>query len=175
MAATRRAGTGDAPAIAAVHVKSWQAAYRGLMPDEYLDGLDVGERTERWRRILSSGDGAVVVADDRAGRIVGFCSVMPSRDADASPTTGEIAAIYVDPEHSRRGLGTALLADAFEHAASRGFTTLTLWVLDGNHRAQRFYESRGFSRDGAAKVEDRWGQVALREIRYRCPTAVRAT
>jgi hypothetical protein len=32
----RRAGAEDAMRIAIVHVRSWQAAYRGLMPQGYL-------------------------------------------------------------------------------------------------------------------------------------------
>ncbi len=42
----RKAGAGDAAAIAVVHVLSWQAAYEGLVPQDYLDGLDPARRRE---------------------------------------------------------------------------------------------------------------------------------
>ncbi|MEU6929538.1 hypothetical protein AB0A05_10295 [Streptomyces sp. NPDC046374] len=42
----REAAPSDAAAVAAVHIRSWRAAYRGLVPDAYLDSLDVGERTD---------------------------------------------------------------------------------------------------------------------------------
>ncbi|MFD0586338.1 hypothetical protein [Dactylosporangium darangshiense] len=48
----RRADVGDAAAIAHVHVQSWQSAYRGLITQDYLDGLDVGLRRQGWERIL---------------------------------------------------------------------------------------------------------------------------
>jgi len=35
----RYATVGDAPALGRVHVRAWLAAYRGQMPDDYLDGL----------------------------------------------------------------------------------------------------------------------------------------
>lgn len=43
----------DANAVATVHVRSWQSAYRGLIPDAYLDALSVERRTAVWRRILT--------------------------------------------------------------------------------------------------------------------------
>jgi hypothetical protein len=44
----------DAPAIAAVHVATWRDAYAGLLPDDFLDGLDVDQRAERWRGRLAA-------------------------------------------------------------------------------------------------------------------------
>jgi hypothetical protein len=52
----RPARPGDAEAIAHVHVETWQAAYRGLVPDEHLDSLDVDARAERWLRLLSEDE-----------------------------------------------------------------------------------------------------------------------
>jgi hypothetical protein len=49
----RKAGVGDAIAIAVVHVLSWQAAYEGLVPQDYLDGLDLARRRELWDTVLA--------------------------------------------------------------------------------------------------------------------------
>src|SRR5579884_2905281 len=107
----RRATVEDAAAIAEVHIRSWQWAYRGLLPDEYLDALDetLGQRQDTWRRVLAdqtSTSHTWVV--EQAGRVVGFASAGPSRDDDAMPETGEIAAIYLLQEVAGRGLGRAL-------------------------------------------------------------------
>jgi hypothetical protein len=100
----RSAGTADAHAIAEVHVRTWQVAYRGQVPDDYLDGLSVDERAERWGQALAEleAPAAVLVAED-GGAIVGFASIMASRDEDAEPETGELAAIYLSPGHWARG------------------------------------------------------------------------
>jgi len=46
----RRAEPRDAPAVARVHVASWRQAYRGLLPQEYLDSLSVEARTTTWAK-----------------------------------------------------------------------------------------------------------------------------
>ena len=57
MAVVRRATQGDATALAQVHVAAWQAAYRGVMTDAFLDGLDVRQWAERWRQTLGGTRG----------------------------------------------------------------------------------------------------------------------
>ena len=44
----RRAETADAMAVARVHVRSWQAAYRKLMPDDFLHQLRPEDRAKRY-------------------------------------------------------------------------------------------------------------------------------
>ena len=44
----REARRGDEMAVAELHVRSWQEAYRELMPAEFLAALDPGERAGRY-------------------------------------------------------------------------------------------------------------------------------
>jgi hypothetical protein len=55
---------------------------------------------------------------------------------------------------------------ALQGLAGAGFTAATLWVLESNARARRFYEACGWSADGTAKVDDSRG-FPLSEVRYR--------
>jgi hypothetical protein len=48
----REASIEDAAAIADLHVRSWQAAYRGIVPDVILDGLSVEARRNFWTRTI---------------------------------------------------------------------------------------------------------------------------
>lgn len=50
----RPATVDDAPAIAAIHVRSWQRAYADLLPADFLAGLDVEQRVAYWRRDLAA-------------------------------------------------------------------------------------------------------------------------
>lgn len=109
MRAVRNANVADCAAIAVVHVRAWQAAYRGHMPDEFLDRLNVGERTEMWRKLSVKPGRVLLVMDDLDGSISGFCDVIPSRDADAKSTTAEISAIYVSPEKWGQGIGARII------------------------------------------------------------------
>jgi ribosomal protein S18 acetylase RimI-like enzyme len=161
----RLAVQSDVDAIARVHVTTWQSAYRGHMPDAHLDSLDPSRRAAMWSKALQQPATVVLVAI-AGDRLVGFCSLMPSRDEDATTAIAEIVAIYVDPTFSRSGFGSSLVKGVVEAARSRSFTELTLWVLTDNAPARHFYEARGFNTDGRTKTEERWG-FPLHETRYR--------
>lgn len=169
----RQATTEDAVRIAEIHVLGWQGGYRGLMPQAYLDGLDPrGARLERWTRSLQTADwtreGTLVVAG-ADGELDGFAGFGPTRDSDDDAgRVGEIRAIYLKPDSWGHGLGRALMDATLRRLADLGYTEVTLWVLDTNVRAQRFYDAAGFSPDGAAKVDESL-DFPLRELRYRRP------
>lgn len=159
----------DALAIGLVHVRSWQAAYRGRFPQDYLDALDADRRGEGWRRYLEAGppEGEALLVVDLDDRVVGFANVGPSRDDDAGGG-GELRAIYLLPERWGLGDGRALLAAATRALHAHGFGHATLWVLDGNERARRFYETAGWAPDGATKRDVSFG-FPIAEVRYHRP------
>ena len=162
----RLAKSTDAGAIAEIHVTTWQAAYRGQIPDSVLDVLDISTRAAFWREALSVPHNIFVV--ELSSVTVGFCSLSPSRDDDADKATvAEIAALYVSSRHWRCGIGRQLCSFAFEAALGVGFRSITLWVLSTNSHAISFYESLHFRRDGSAKSEQTPDGVTLRELRMR--------
>ena len=153
----------DADAIAAVHVASWRTAYRGIVPDRVLDGLDVGRRAEGWRRGLrDSPDGDLVAVALIDGRLCGFVRAGP-REGDE--TTGEIHAIYVDPQTWGQGLGGALLDFAERDLVNRGLSNGMLWAFAANDRARRWYERKGWRHDGTETTMDFDG-TPVPEVRY---------
>lgn len=155
----------DVSEIAQVHVRSWQIAYRGQVPDAFLEALDASQRAVWWAQVVVDPKVSVLV-DVPADSIIGFCSFLPCRDDDAAPRTCEIATLYVDPSHWRSGSGAALVEQVVDVARGRGFLTLSLWVLATNGPARTFYEARGFVADGHCRTDSRLG-VALHEVRYR--------
>jgi ribosomal protein S18 acetylase RimI-like enzyme len=157
----------DAGPLAAVHVRSWQQAYRGLMPEEYLDGLSVEDRTEMWMGWLQRPPrprSRRLVAEDH-GDVVGFIVVGPA-GGDDQTDTGEVFSLNVDPASWRRGIGRALLEAGVETLRDFGFREAVLWVHPGNDRARRFYEAAGWQDDHAERRQDILG-VEISEIRYR--------
>lgn len=162
----RTATIADAPAIAAAHVASWERAYRGQLPDELLDRLDVGRRAEVWERLLGEEGRRTLVAVDDDGAVTGFVHVHAARDDDTALDTGEVAAIYAVPGVWSTGVGRELMAAGVRALAEDGFTDAVLWVLEGNQRARRFYELAGWMPDGATK-DDVIGGAPVREVRYR--------
>src|SRR5580698_5346351 len=136
----------DAIAVARVHVRSWQAAYRKLLPDDYLDQLRPEDRAQKYDfATLDPANPRTIVAADK-GLINGFVSTAPSRDPDL-PGHGELCALYVDPVYGGRGVGVALVSAARANLLALGFRNAFLWVLAGNVRAERFYRIDQWSPD----------------------------
>ena len=95
----------DARGIAEAHVRSWQAAYAGIVPDEDLAQLSVDQREQFWAQILSKGLRATIVLMNR-DLVVGWSGFGPARDEDCDPIlVAELYGIYLLPEYWRRSIG----------------------------------------------------------------------
>lgn len=159
------AAADDLAVIAAIHVAAWRSAYRGLLPEAHLDGLDVGERLDRWRRIFAAIEetaGGLLVARGADG-VVGFLSFGSSRDP-RWPDRGEIYAVYLDDRHRRRGIGRALFEAASAMLASRGSGDLFLWVLETNAAAIGAYRRWGGRPEPSIRTTARIGDAEFAEI-----------
>lgn len=157
----------DTDAVGEVHVRAWQAAYRGAMPDDFLDGLRPDDRAAMWRRWIldeSPGQRDVVEVD---GRVVGFATFGAETDGDEEPPRGELYAINLHPDYWRQGLGRQLIGHVTDELVRLGFRRAVLWVEATNDRARRFYESEGWSYDpGSDRVDTALG-ATVDEVRYR--------
>lgn len=167
----RAATADDARAIAEIHVAGWRWAYRGLVPDGLLDSLSVERREEMWRSGLARElAGWALFVAEREGEVLGFIGCGPCGDDDADENTGEVYAIYLQPDVQGTGVGRELFARAVDHLRDFGFHHSTLWVLANNVRTRRFYEIAGWRPDGSEKAQD-WDGHQLHEVRYRIDLA----
>ncbi len=161
----RRAIPSDCYDLAALHVLTWQQAYAGLMPETFLDGLDLelDTRAEQWRQAIALS--AVLVSLDYDDDVlVGFAAYGKCRDSDAEPSWGELGALYYLQSYWGTGRAQTLYSEALDHLTADGNSTATLWVLDGNSRAIAFYQKHGFRFDGQEKSEIKPG-FTIRELR----------
>jgi GNAT superfamily N-acetyltransferase len=130
MATIRPALPNNAGQITGIRVRTWQATYRGDLPDAFLDSLDASRREEMWRHAIDHGSPvtATFVAEDANGnangddtvRISGFCHAGPARDV-VDQTVREIYALYVDPTTQDHGVGTALMGATTVWMRSTGY------------------------------------------------------
>lgn len=163
----RRPVVEDADAVASLHVRSWRAAYAGIVPQHVLDGLDVASRAEGLRERLRTGTSAAGYVACHDDVVVGFCWFGPHRDDEHRATVpgvgwGEVYAIYVDPDAWGGGTGRALMDAALADLAP---APVAVWVLTENHAARAFYERYGFRPDGATQVFAE-GRLDIPETRY---------
>ena len=179
----RPAAPNDAQAVARIRVLGWRFAYQGLVPQGYLDSLNVAEDTERMCGYLSqlpqnlppnnlaSVQGS---SDDekrsfmlaaRGDAVLGFCCFSATPDKiDRAETAipgetinGRLHSLYIDPDTLGQGVGHALMSHALSTFAAWGCERANLWVLEGNSRAISFYERQGWHRTGATKVDRSFG------------------
>ncbi len=143
----------DLAAAAQVCVDSWQHAYRGIVPQRYLDKLS----PQSWISVLKADPAGCLIAL-LDGKIVGTGYVTFARD-EARPDYGEIVSLYLLPEAMGKGIGRQLWQAAAEHCRRQGLTGLCLWTLTANTSACRFYERMGMTPSGRTRDEAIGGEM----------------
>lgn len=148
----RLAVPADALDMAEIHMRSWEVAYKDIIPMDYIREKNA-TRSALWQRIVTDKNTSKYVI--RIGeKTVGFMDIAPSRDDDANDNIYELHGIYLHPDYYRQGIGTQAIQVAFDKAHSIGKTVMTLWVFAENSSSIRFYEKCGFAADGNAKMLD---------------------
>ena len=179
----RPAAPNDAQAVARIRVLGWRFAYQGLVPQGYLDSLNIAEDTERMHGYLSQlpqnlppnnltsvqglNDGEkrsfmLAVRDDV---VLGFCRFSaapnnadrPERATPGGEMVGRLHSLYIDPDALGQGIGHALMNHALSTFTAWGCERATLWILEGNSRAVSFYERQGWQLTGDTKVDCSFG------------------
>jgi GNAT superfamily N-acetyltransferase len=163
---TRAARPEDADEVGRIQVRTWRAAYTGLLPDSTLDAMDPLVQGAAWSRVTRPTSATRLLVAERGDRIVGFAAFGPHRERDLDATAGELYAIYVEPESWSTGAGHALMVAAVQGLRDGGWSRAILNVLEGNDRARRFYEREGWLFDRPTSPFDADGQH-VPEVRYR--------
>ncbi len=149
----------EADDISLIYVLSWKAAYKGIVPQTYLDQLS----QQRWSSLLAENPSKSFVLLDN-GQYIGTSTVSPARDEEMAGW-GEIISIYLLPQHFGKGYGKILLNFCINELKNAGFSCIYLWTHEKNNRARAFYEKSGFSHDGQ-KITCDIGGENLTEMRY---------
>ncbi|MBO7698435.1 MAG: GNAT family N-acetyltransferase [Erysipelotrichaceae bacterium] len=149
----------DRYAISRIYEEGWKHAYKGIIPDDYLNRIKPGQWAnnldiEGWHNLVCIENDSYIATS----------TFSRSRD-DSYPDWGEIISIYVLPEYIGKGYGNKLLKTALDELKKMGFNDVFLWVLEENHQARSFYEKNGFMPNGDRSVI-KLGGKELTEVRY---------
>lgn len=146
----RYADINDAEELGKIHSSSWKIAYKGIVPNEILENITVEKRQKYFEKALTEGweEDAIAFKDNEA---VGFICIGKCRDTDKPETYGEIWGIYLLPEYWKMGMGSELINWGLNKLNERNYNKVTLWVLEENINARKFYERIGFKHDGTVK------------------------
>lgn len=163
-ALTLRAATlADAALIASIHSTSWQATYRGLLPDGFLDGEVSQERAAYWEARLGApgGERRIIQIAELEGEPIGFVCVEHQPESAWGVLLDNLHAL---PGYQGIGVGKLLMRAAEDWARKLGEAQLYLYVLEGNTPAIGFYERQGWRFVGAEP--DHMGGVDITALRY---------
>ncbi|HJU80716.1 MAG TPA: GNAT family N-acetyltransferase [Acidimicrobiia bacterium] len=162
MATVRPAALADAERIGEIHIRSWQEAYLGILPEAFLASLSVEARVAFWRSDLAAmGEGDLALVIENGSSVNGFARLATSADRNH----GEVQAIYLDPVHWRKGWGRTLMVAAEDSLSGLGWSEAILWVLEKNLPARRFYEALGWQSEPRRALLN-IGGADVQEIRY---------
>ncbi len=161
----RTATLDDVEAFEAVRISTWKACFRGIVSDEFLDGLRLPRhRIQRCRDVIEDSEGSAVFVACAGDRFIGMGMAEQVSDASLESHIGEVRALYVHPDWQGRGVGRALLGALTMALRDRGYRAAVLWTLRDLTSTRRFYEATGWTFDGAEDTHDWHGLVHL--VRY---------
>jgi len=171
----------DLDGLTEAHVEGGRVAYRGIYPDELLDGPSRrADRHQFWTETLDRIEtGSIdafemlLVSKDRHG-VAGMMHTKSARVEDAPSTWAAVSHLYVHPRAWRQGHGTALLRAAVGRLRDVGAEGILLWAVEDNLDAHRFYESRGWHIEPGHR-RPLWGVPDVHEIQFKLEDLTSAT
>jgi GNAT superfamily N-acetyltransferase len=155
----RDAVAGDIPALAELHVTTWNATYNTT------NGPTIATRTWQWNQVFAKEDRRdfVLVLEDRSGRLIGFAWGKP----DIGEFEGQLSKIYLRWEYHGLGLGRRMMEETARRFLDRGIHSFILFAELSNPTLG-FYDRMG----GERLLDDRGqfhGAYAWRDVRTLIP------
>ncbi len=139
------AGMADMEDMVKIHCAAWRQAYEGIISDDFIERKNRSRR-DKWQNILKGENKKHYLVKEN-GKAVGMVSIDLPR-GEAEPGVYEVFGLYILPEYSRMGYGSAIMTWVENTIRTMGYEKISLWVLEPNLPARRFYEKLGFSPDG---------------------------
>jgi GNAT superfamily N-acetyltransferase len=162
----RQATSDDVPALARLHVQTFNETHRGGRPG----GPSCELRERQWRESFSVADGSrfCFVVEDDAGELIAFAKGTP-HDGGVPGYAGELNKIYALQRVQRQGVGRLLLCNVARQFLTQGVTSMLLFG-DAANPSNGFYEAFGAERlySEAGEFHGGYGWRDLRELVARC-------
>ena len=156
----REATLQDSEPIAQLHARSWQAHYRGILREEFLNSQVQENRLQLWQsRLENPQPSQYVLVARQEDKLCGFACVYFNED----PVWGSLLDnLHVSVDYKRQGLGTHLLKAAASWAYRQDpAIPFYLWVYAQNESARKFYERLGGVNSQTQVVDNPGGGQAV--------------
>jgi GNAT superfamily N-acetyltransferase len=137
----------DVPAVMDLLMSSF-AGYSEFAPPGWVPPTPADEDPEMIGKSFDNPEVWYVVAEDGAGHAgqCGFCQAYTEARFRGEPIEGmaHFWQLFIRPDMWGTGLAGELHAAALDEIRARGFARARLWTPEGQARARRFYERRGW-------------------------------
>jgi ribosomal protein S18 acetylase RimI-like enzyme len=150
----RKAQLSDLQEIALIHVKSWKSAFKGLMPERYINSYTLEDRNAEWLNVLGSGSESVIIVEDN-NKLVGFLSYTENVDFLY------LSKLYLCPSIYGQGVGGLLMKQMENESLAASIDLIRLYVLDNNQSAINFYLKQGFEFGDGFESEEFEGETII--------------
>lgn len=142
----------DALDFAEIHARSWEVAYKDIIPADYITRQSA-TRPALWQKILTdeNANKYKIVCD---GKTAGFVDVDSAQDSDLGDDFYELRGIYLHPDYFRMGIGSIAMVFALKMARDKGKKHMVLWVFEENINSISFYKKHGFRADGKTEIHE---------------------
>ena len=150
----RKAVPEDSNIVGEVHSAAWKSAYRGIFPDEYIDGDTPSKRASEFLESIKDDRCSYYLLEED-GHAAGIVKTYEEND------TLEIESIYILDEYRGKGIGREFMEYIKTYRPQK---CISLWVLEVNAKARRFYENNGFVMSGESRTIKRGND--FKQLRY---------
>jgi ribosomal protein S18 acetylase RimI-like enzyme len=163
----REASLSDLPALAALHVETWNETYGGV---KHKPSLQL--RTKQWQEQFAAGtdNWFCYVVENPKGGLAGFAKGERYASEDLPGYSGQLSKIYLLCRYQRLGLGRRLLGYVARRFIKMGINDMVLFGIPQNPSCS-FHEAMGGKKLIAKNGEFHggYGWKDLHELMRRCP------
>ena len=132
--------------MAEVLMRSWEIAYRDIIPADFIREKNA-TRPELYKRVITNENTTDYVIQYNE-KTIGIMKIAPPDYGDISDNYYDLHALYLHPDYFNQGIGTQAMDFAFDKARSLNKAVIVLWVLEDNANAIKFYKKCGFTANG---------------------------
>ncbi len=133
----RKANINDAKDIVRVNVIGWKNTYRNIFPQAFLDSLDFEDENSIRKCQENINQYAVCEIDNKIVAMIKY----GRNKKNYNGSYAEIYALYVDDSYKKKGIGSKLVAFAFEELKKEYDYVLISTLV--NNSANEFYKKIG--------------------------------
>lgn len=130
----------DCYMISKINYENWMKTYNGILPDEFLDHLDIEKIRKEYVDFISDKEKQILVALDEKNEILGFASFEPDLEED---NCIYLASLHVDSSARGKGIGTSLLIRVGQYGVNNHYEKMSICILKGNKNARSLYVKLG--------------------------------